>query len=102
MRRLLAKELSKKQRQKARVKEGGLDRKTQKHVDAITKKCDQEIARLQAQIKETEEKRDRHAKELRYNHEAHRSTLMDSVRTLKQSLSFTIKDRQALLDRSAT
>ena len=94
-----AKELSKRQRQKAHLNEGGLDPEIQKHVDAITKKCDEEIARLQVQMKEIEEKRDRHAKELRSNHEAQYSTLMDSVRTLKKSLSFTIKERQALLGR---
>ena len=76
-----AKELSRRQRQKAHLNEGGLDSETQKHVDAITKKRDQEIKRLQAQIKETEEKRDRHSKELCNNHEAQYSTLMDSVRT---------------------
>ena len=88
--------------QKAHLNEGALDTETQKHVYAIMKKPGREIARLQAQIKEAKEQRDRHAKELRNNHEGQYYTLMDSVHTSKKSLPSTIKERQALLGRSAT
>ena len=87
------------QRWNARIKESALDTETQKHVDAINKKRDQKIARLQAKIEETEEKRRRQAEELRNAHKAQHSSLVDSVRTLKQSLSFAIKERQAVLSR---
>ena len=92
-----ANEISK--RCNARLKESALETDTQKHVDAINKKRDQKIARLQAKIGETEEKRRRQAEELRNAHKAQRSSLMDSVHTLKQSLSFAIKERQAVLSR---
>ena len=94
-----AEELSNRQK-RAHVPRHGRPRHQQS--GAITKKRDRDIVRLLAQIEETEEKRNRHAKVLRNNHKSQRSTLMDSVHTLKTSLPSTIKERQALLGWSAT